>query len=278
MDIRDAIHPDHAGTLGTQGLRREFLISDLFAPDLLNMTYCHTDRVIVIGVSPVAAAVELSGDLSSVTGTDFFLERRELGVINIGAPGRIFVDGEAIDIDYQEGLYIGAGVRDVRFESVSPDNPAKFYGCSTPAHTPYPVKKVTLEDAAPKRLGDTAQSNKRTIYQYIHPDIMPSCQLLMGLTRLEPGSVWNTMPCHTHERRMEVYFYFDVADDAAVFHMMGRPDETRHLTMRNEQAAISPSWSIHTGVGTAAYGFIWAMAGENQAFDDMDFVETADLR
>lgn len=211
-------------------------------------------------------------------GVSYFLERRELGVINIGGPGVIEVDGKSWEIGQQEALYVGQGAQSVIFRSSDASRPAKFYYNSAPAHTHYPDKKITLDEAVKATLGDAATSNRRTINKFIVPDVLPTCQLTMGLTRLDDGNLWNTMPCHTHERRMEVYFYFDMADDSAVFHMMGQPQETRHLLVHNEQAVISPSWSIHAGVGTQRYTFIWGMVGENQVFDDMDHVNISALR
>ncbi|CBV42844.1 5-dehydro-4-deoxy-D-glucuronate isomerase [Halomonas elongata] len=278
MEIRQAIHSEHAKTLDTQGLRDQFLIEELFVDNQLKLVHSHIDRIIIGGAQPVEEPVTVPAALGKQTGTDFFLERRELGTINIGGPGSVVVDGTRHDIDTHEGLYIGKGSRDIQFESQNPDKPAAFYMACAPAHQAHPTRKVTLEDASPQTLGDTANSNRRTIYKYLVPDVLPTCQLLMGMTRLEEGSLWNTMPCHTHERRMEAYFYFDMADDSLVFHMMGEPQETRHLVVRNRQAVLSPSWSLHSGVGTGSYTFIWAMVGENQTFPDMDHVAMSDLR
>ena len=205
------------------------------------------------------------------------LERREVGVINIGGPGSISVDGESFTLDRKDGLYIGLGKRDVTFESEDTANPAHFYLFSAPSHAEYPTTTMKIADAEPVHLGDTTNSNVRTIYKYIHPDGVQSSQIMMGITTLEAG-MWNTMPAHLHARRMEVYLYFDLDADNVVFHLMGDPAETRHLVMRNEEAAISPSWSIHSGMGTSSYSFVWAMAGENQAFADMDGVAMDDLR
>lgn len=278
MNIRYAIHPDHAKTLDTEGLRREFLVDNIFVPGEITLTYSHVDRIIVGGIMPIAGGIGFSGDLGKLVGSDYFLARREIGLINIGGAGEVVVDGAIHPVATHEALYVGSGVKEIVFRSVDGNNPAKFYYNSAPAHTSYPVKKITLEQASPETLGDPRTSNRRTIYKYIVPDVVQSCQLLMGMTRLEPGSLWNTMPCHTHERRMEVYFYFDMAADANVFHLMGRPDETRHIVVRNEQAVISPSWSIHSGVGTQAYTFIWGMVGENQVFKDMDHIRMEALR
>ena len=278
MQIRQAIHSEHAKQLDTEELRNEFLVEDIFVADQLTMTYSHIDRIVFGGVKPVNTPVELDADLGKKIGVEYFLQRRELGVINVGGDGVITVDGETYTVNSQEALYIGMGAREVTFSSNNADAPAKFYYNCAPAHTNYPNKRITLEEASPVTLGDSETSNKRTIYKYIVPDVLPTCQLLMGLTKLEQGSLWNTMPCHTHDRRMEVYFYFGMQEDSAVFHFMGEPQQTRHLIVRNEQAVISPSWSIHSGVGTQAYTFIWGMVGENQVFTDMDHIAIQDLR
>jgi len=278
MQVRQSIHSDHARQLDTAGLRREFLIEKIFDADNYTMTYSHIDRIIVGGVMPVSNSVAIGSEVGKQLGVSYFLERRELGVINIGGPGLIEVDGKAWEIGNEQALYVGMGAQSVVFKSIDASCPAKFYYNSAPAHTRYPDKKITLEEASPTTLGDAATSNRRTINKFIVPDVLPTCQLTMGLTKLDEGSLWNTMPCHTHERRMEVYFYFDMDDETAVFHMMGQPQETRHLLVHNEQAVISPSWSIHAGVGTKRYTFIWGMVGENQVFDDMDHVKVSELR
>ncbi|MFH8134357.1 5-dehydro-4-deoxy-D-glucuronate isomerase [Pantoea osteomyelitidis] len=278
MDVRQSIHSEHARQLDTAALRREFLIEKIFEADSYTLTYSHIDRIIIGGVMPVQQSVSIGSEVGQQLGVSYFLERRELGVINIGGPGLIDVDGKIWEIGHEEALYVGKGAQTVLFRSANPEQPAKFYYNSAPAHTTYPDKKITLEEASPATLGDPATSNRRTINKFIVPDVLPTCQLTMGLTKLEPGSLWNTMPCHTHERRMEVYFYFDMDEETAVFHMMGEPQETRHLLVHNEQAVISPSWSIHAGVGTKRYTFIWGMAGENQVFDDMDHVKVSELR
>ena len=278
MQIRHSIHPNHAKTLHTDELRQEFLIERLFVADTMTLTYSHVDRVVVGGVMPLATEVGFPADVAKLIGSEFFLARRELGLINVGGAGTVSVDGTVHAIAPRDALYIGRGTREVTFKSVSADAPAKFYFNSAPAHASFPTRMVTCQAATKLTLGDNATSNRRTIYQYLIPGVLDTCQLVMGLTQLEPGNVWNTMPCHTHERRMEVYFYFDLTEDASVFHLMGHPGETRHLVVRNEQAVISPSWSIHSGVGTQAYAFIWGMAGENQVFSDMDHVPMADLK
>ncbi|PAS91372.1 MAG: 5-dehydro-4-deoxy-D-glucuronate isomerase [Candidatus Dactylopiibacterium carminicum] len=241
------------------------------------MTYSHVDRIVFGGIVPLGAPISLP-DLGKTFGTAYFLERREMGVINIGGDGSIVVDGVTYDVGHEEALYISKGAKELGFSSTDAGNPAKFYYNSTPAHASYPHKKVTREMASPQTMGDAKTSNRRTMNKYIVPGVVDSCQLIMGLTKLEEGSMWNTMPCHTHERRMEVYLYFNMSPDAVVFHMHGEPTETRHLVIRNEQAVISPSWSIHTGVGTQSYTFIWEMAGENQTFPDMDHVAMTTLK
>ncbi|NVI08544.1 5-dehydro-4-deoxy-D-glucuronate isomerase [Paraburkholderia youngii] len=278
MDVRQAINSEYAKTLDTTGLRREFLVEQIFERDALKLTYSHTDRIIVGGVWPVERAVEVPGSLGKAIGVNYLLERRELGAINIGGDGWVDVDGTRYPVRREEAIYIGKGAQAVAFGSADPSQPAKFYLNCAPAHTSYPTRTISLEQASPETLGDPATSNRRTIYKFIVPEVLPTCQLSMGMTKLEPGSLWNTMPCHTHERRMEVYFYFNVADAAAVFHLMGEPHETRHIVVRNEQAVISPNWSIHSGVGTRAYTFIWGMIGENQVFGDMDHLAVRELR
>lgn len=272
MEIRQPIHSEHARTLDTEGLRRQFLVEGLFKADEATLTYSQIDRIIVGGIMPVSRPVTFSPELGRYTGTDFFLQRRELGLINIGGAARVKVDEQTFELGSREALYVGQGARQLEFKSLDPAAPAKLYFNCAPAHTAYPHKKITLAEASPETLGSPETSNRRTIYKFLVPDVLPTCQLLMGMTQLEPGSLWNTMPCHTHDRRMEVYFYFDMNEQAAVFHMLGEPTQTRHLVVRNEQAVISPSWSIHTGVGTQAYTFIWGMVGENQVFKDMDHV------
>jgi len=276
MEIRYSNHPEDFKTYDTAALRKHFLIESLFVPGQIKLTYSHIDRIIVGGITPTTSALSL--EAGKDLGTEFFLERRELGVINIGGPGVVTLDGEKYEMNSRDGLYVGLGVKEVSFQSKDASNPAKFYMNSGPAHKAYPTVKIGLEDAAKVHLGTAEECNKRTINQYVHPAVCQSCQLVMGLTSFEPGSLWNTMPVHTHERRMEVYMYFDMDEDNVVFHMMGQGDETRHIVMANEQAVISPSWSIHSGVGTKSYTFIWGMVGENQTFTDMDTIPTKDLR
>jgi 4-deoxy-L-threo-5-hexosulose-uronate ketol-isomerase len=276
MEVREAVHPLQARGMDTEALRREFLVQDLFVPGRPQMVYSHVDRVIVGGLCP-AEPVDLKGSREMI-GSDALLERREMGVLNIGGPGRVLVDGKPFAMGRLDGLYIGMGASALRFESERRQEPARFYLNCVPAHHSWPTTLIPQSAVTPVRLGSAEQANQREILKYIHPDGARSCQLVMGMTRLATGSVWNTMPCHTHVRRMEVYLYFDVPQDALVFHMMGTPAETRHIIVRDQQAVICPSWSIHSGVGTRAYSFVWGMAGENQAFDDMDAVAMGDLR
>ncbi|MDR0455343.1 MAG: 5-dehydro-4-deoxy-D-glucuronate isomerase [Treponema sp.] len=275
LDIRHAEHPDDMKGYDTQTMRNHFLMETVFVEDEINLGYTHSDRVVFGGAFPKTKSLRLEGGKDF--GSDVFLDRRELGIICIAGTGAVSADGTEYKMKKGDGLYIGKGVKDVIF-SGDTNSPPKFYLASAPAHTAYPVVFIPIEKANPRKLGEAATVNVRTIYQYVHPAVCQSCQLVMGMTILEPGSVWNTMPCHTHERRMEVYFYFDIAPGGVVFHLHGKPEQTRHIVMGNEQAVISPSWSIHAGVGTAAYTFIWAMAGENQTFDDMDNIKTTDLR
>ncbi len=277
MDIRYASHPREVKQFDTDRLREEFLISTLFAADQVNMVYSHVDRFIVGGAVPVNGSLQLEANKKDMA-ADYFLERREIGIINIGARGTVTVDGTVYTMDNKDGLYIGLGAKEVVFASDNASEPALFYFNSTPAHATYPTVKIAISEASPNHLGSITNSNERTIYRYIHTGGVKSCQLVMGMTLLKPGNMWNTMPSHTHNRRSEVYLYFDMPQDGVVFHMMGEPQETRHIVMRNQQAVISPSWSIHSGVGTSNYTFIWGMAGENQIFEDMDAVAMQDLR
>ena len=280
MDIRYSAHPNDVKRYTTEELRREFLIENLYRPDQVVAVYSHVDRMVTLGCMPVKETVSIDKgiDVWANFGTRYFLERREVGMFNIGGDGSVTVDGTVYELGYKDCLYITMGAREVLFASRDSARPAKFYMVSAPAHCSYETRLLKLADAAKKPLGDAATSNKRVINQFIHPDVLKTCQLSMGMTVLESGSVWNTMPAHTHERRMEVYMYFEVPEDQVVFHMMGQGQETRHIVMRNEQAVISPSWSIHAGAGTASYTFIWAMGGENQAFDDMDVIPTTELK
>lgn len=276
IDVRYATHPVDSKGYDTTKLREKYLVESIFVKDEVQFTYSHNDRIMAGGIMPVDHTVKL--EAGQEMGVDYFLERRELGVINVGAPGRVIIDGKTYELGNRDGLYVGMGAKEVLFESVDGKTPAKFYLNSAPAHQTYPTVQISIKDASPLHLGDQANLNKRTIYQFVHPNVCKSCQLLMGMTILEPNNVWNTMPCHTHDRRMEVYFYFDMEADTRVFHFMGEPSETRHLVVANEQAVISPSWSIHSGVGTSNYTFIWGMVGENQTFADMDQVAMSELK
>ncbi|MBD3306030.1 5-dehydro-4-deoxy-D-glucuronate isomerase [candidate division KSB3 bacterium] len=276
METRYPAHPEEFKIASPERLRNEYLIEDLFTKGKLKLVYSHVDRIIIGGACPTAMKLPL--EAGKELGVAFFLERRELGIINMGANGIVTLDGEDMELDSREGVYVGMGTQEVVFASTDEQAPAKFYFLSAPAHAAYPTTKVTTANAQQRHLGSQQASNTRTIYQMIHPDVLQSCQLVMGMTVLEPGNVWNTMPCHTHERRMEVYAYFDLPEDGAVFHFTGEPTATRHIVMRNEQAVISPSYSIHAGVGTTNYTFIWGMVGENQTFDDMDHIPMSELR
>ena len=260
----------------TAELREHFLIEEMMKPGKMCFTYSHYDRVIIGGAVPEAEALPLKN--VAMLKADYFLERREMGIINVGAAGTVTVDGAKYDLGKKDCLYIGKGNKDVSFTSVNADAPAIFYILSTTAHSVYPTVLMKAIDASPMTVGSTETANHRTVYKYIFADGIKSCQLVMGLTVLNTGSVWNTMPAHTHDRRMEAYFYFDVANGQTVFHFMGQPQETRHITVHNHQAVISPPWSIHSGCGTGNYSFIWGMAGENQDYSDMDIVNIAELK
>ncbi len=276
MQVRTASSPQDMKTYDTARLRKEFLIDDLFAYDAVPMVYSHIDRIIVGSAVPASKALSIAPGAELHTAN--FLDRREMGIINIGGEGTVTVDGDPYTLRNRDGLYIGMGVKEIRFTSQYPVDPAMFYFTSAPAHRVCPTTLIKPETCARVELGTMEESNHRTICKYILPGQVESCQLVMGMTTLLPGSVWNTMPCHTHDRRMEVYLYFDLPENAAVFHYMGEPSETRHIVLCNRQAVISPSWSIHSASGTQAYTFIWSMVGENQAFDDMDAVAMKDLR
>lgn len=277
MERRYASHPNEVKQFDTDRLRKEFHIPTLFTPDRLELVLTHEDRLIIGGAAPVKQEVKLETDLKEL-GVAYFLERRELGAINVGGPGSILVDGTEYELNNKDCLYVGKGSREVIFRSKDATKPAKFYLNSAPAHLEFPTAKTTLAEAESGALGSIENSNDRTIHRFIHENGLQSSQLVMGMTQLKTGNMWNTMPAHVHPRRMEAYMYFDLADDAVVFHLMGEPSETRHIVMRNEQAVISPSWSIHSGVGTSNYTFIWGMAGDNKAYADMDAVPMKDLK
>lgn len=286
MEVRTASSPRDVKNYDTKRLREEFLIQNVFIPDEIKLVYSHIDRIITGSATPVEEELELVA--GEELRAEYFLERREMGVINIGGCGYITVDGIRYEIKHKEGMYIGMGKKNITFGSEKKETPAKFYINSAPAHTTYPTVVIRPEGEAEEgvvivkdtnkvELGNLEDSNHRTICKYILPGQVESCQLEMGMTSLQPGSVWNTMPCHTHDRRMEVYLYFELPEDAFVMHYMGEPQETRHLVVRNEEAVISPSWSIHSGAGSRNYTFIWGMVGENQDFDDMDGIRNQDL-
>ena len=286
MEIRTATSPRDVKNYDSRRLREEFLIQDVFIKDEIKLVYSHIDRIITGSATPVEKELVLTA--GEELRADYFLQRREMGVINIGGKGIVTVDGKKYEVESRDGMYIGMGKKDISFASADAENPAKFYLNSAPAHTSYPtilIKRegeaeegvVIIKDTNKVELGTLEESNHRTICKYILPGQVESCQLVMGMTSLQPGSVWNTMPCHTHDRRMEVYLYFDLPQDAFVMHYMGEPQETRHLVVRNEEAVISPSWSIHAGSGSRNYTFIWGMVGENQDFGDMDHVKNEEL-
>ena len=280
MDIRYSTGPNDVKRYTTEELRKEFLIQNLYQPDSVQAVYSHVDRMVVLGIMPVKETVPIDKgiDVWGNFGTNYFLERREAGVFNLGGPGVITADEESFELGFEDCLYITKGTKSVSFASKDAANPARFYLVSAPAHKACKTTFLSFADANKRPCGAEETANKRIINQFIHPDVLETCQLSMGLTQLAPGSVWNTMPAHTHERRMEVYTYFNIPEGNVVFHMMGQGQETRHIVMQNYDAVISPSWSIHAGCGTAAYTFIWAMGGENQAFDDMDNIAITDMR
>ena len=287
MEVRTAASPKDVKHYTTDRLREEFLIQDLFQADKINLVYSHIDRIITGAAVPVNEKLVLTA--GDELRAEYFLQRRELGIINIGGDGIITIDGRVYEVNARDGMYVGRGSKDISFESKDASNPAKFYMNSAPAHVSYPTVHIKLEGEAEEgvvivkdenkvELGTLEDSNHRIINKYIVTGQVESCQLAMGLTKLLPGSVWNTMPSHTHDRRMEVYLYFDMDDDSFVMHYMGEPQETRHIIMHNEEAVISPSWSIHSGCGSKAYTFFWGMCGENQDYGDMDTIANKDLR
>ena len=281
MDIRYSCNQRDVMRYTTDELRREFLITGLYKADEVVSVYSHVDRMVTLGCMPVRETVSIDKgmDVWANFGTKYFLERREIGIFNIGdGAGIVVTDGESYRLGEKDCLYITQGTKEVAFASEDSEHPAKFYMVSAPAHCRYETKLITIADASKRALGTLESCNKRVINQFIHPSVLKTCQLSMGMTCLDPGSNWNTMPSHTHERRMEIYTYFDIPEKQVVFHMMGQPQETRHIIMQNYDAVISPSWSIHSGVGTSNYTFIWDMGGENQEFDDMDVIATPELR
>jgi 4-deoxy-L-threo-5-hexosulose-uronate ketol-isomerase len=275
-DSRWAVSPNEVKGMDTTQLRKNFLINNIFEADVINLTLSHFDRYIAGGVMPVTGIVQLS--TPDYLKANYFLERREMGIINVGGPGRVLVDGVAFDLAFKEALYIGKGVKEVAFSSEDSGSPAKFYINSAPAHHAYPSKKVTKNEAEVVVLGAVETANHRVINKLLVNSVVQTCQLQMGMTELKTGSVWNTMPAHTHDRRMEVYLYFEIPEGQSVCHFMGEPQESRHIWVQNEQAVISPNWSIHSGAGTSNYTFIWGMAGENLDYGDMDHCAITDLR
>ena len=274
--IRFAVDPVSAAAMGTDELRHNFQVEDLFSAGRISLTYTHYDRMILGGAVPSGEQLKL--EEIRPTGTKSFLERRELIAFNIGGEGTVDVDGQTFALATRDMIYVGMGAADVSFGSADPSTPAKFYLLSAPAHQKHPTTLISIGDARRIDLGSQATSNERSIFQFVHPDGVKTCQLVAGLTQLAPGSVWNTMPCHIHDRRMEAYLYFDLPEAARVFHFMGEPDETRHLVVANEEAILSPGWSIHSGAGTSNYAFIWAMAGDNVDYTDVDAVSIEELR
>ncbi len=275
-EVRYAAHPEDAKSYDTARLRRDFLIERVFAADEVNMVYSMYDRMIVGGAMPVSESLKL--EAIDPVKAPYFLTRRELGIFNVGGAGVVKVGDKCFDLDYKEALYVGSGERDVVFESKDAANPAKFYFNSTTAHRNYPDKKVTKADAIVAQMGSLEGSNDRNINKMLVSQVLPTCQLQMGMTELQTGSVWNTMPAHVHSRRMEAYFYFEVPEGDAVCHFMGQPDETRHIWMRGDEAVLSPEWSIHSAAATHNYTFIWGMGGENLDYGDQDFSAITELK
>lgn len=275
MDQRYATHPDQIPAMTTAELRERYLVENLFVPGEITLTYTHHDRIVLGGATPDGAALRL--DAPDELRAEFFCANRELGIVSVGAAATVTVDGEAYELPFGAFLYVGRGARDITLAD-GPDGGAQLYLFSAPAHTTYPTVRVLPGEGTVRELGDQLTSNRRSLRQVIHENGVRSCQIVMGMTTLHPGSMWNTMPAHTHDRRTECYLYVDVPDDARVIHLMGAPAESRHLLVADRQAVISPSWSLHSGVGTSAYSFVWAMAGENQSFDDMDAVPVTEIR
>ena len=276
MQVRFQNSPLETSRMETKELRDNFLVQNLMVPGEVNLVYSHYDRMIIGGIVPLADAIALPNE--SELKANYFLERRELGIINLGGNGTVSADGEQFDLAKLDCLYLGKGAQEVSFTSADQQSPALFYLLSTPAHQTYPNKRTTKDETVPLNLGEVATSNERMLYKYIHNDGIASCQLVMGITILKTGSVWNSVPPHTHTRRMEVYLYFDVDSNHRVMHFMGEPQETRHVVVGNYEAAISPPWSMHFGCGTSNYGFIWGMAGENKEFTDMDAVAINEIK
>lgn len=276
MEQRYATDPTQLPQFGTEELRDRYLIEQVFVPGEVRVVYTHHDRIVLGGAVP--AGRQLALPTFDELRSEYFLANRELGIVNVGGPGTVAADGDTFTMPTRSCLYLGRGTHDVVFADDSDSDGAQFYLFSAPAHTTYPAHLAIPGEGTVRELGDPLTSNRRTLTQIIHPGGIRSCQLMLGITQLHPGSMWNTMPAHTHDRRTECYLYFDLPEDARIIHLMGEPTRTRHLVVADRQAVISPSWSLHSGVGTAAYSFVWAMAGENQSFDDMDLAPATDLR
>jgi 4-deoxy-L-threo-5-hexosulose-uronate ketol-isomerase len=278
MLIHHNSDPRDAKLYDTERLRESFLTETLFVPEQITMVYSHIDRVVALGINPVVEPLSLEQFVDNKAfGTSYFLERRELGIVNLGGVAEIRCQDQTYRLEYLDALYLGKGEQQIEFISVEATQPSMLYCLSAPAHHCYPSRIICRNEAIQRKLGAVEHANERLLTQYLHPDVLPTCQLCMGVTHLKQGSVWNTMPAHTHERRMEAYLYFNIAPSQIVFHFMGEPGETRHIVVRDKQLVLSPSWSIHSGCGTQNYSFVWGMAGENQTFDDMDFVEMDQL-
>ena len=272
IEIRHAIHPEHAESMGTDELREHFLVTDLFRPSHIKAVYTHYDRMVLLGIQPDKNPMGFGPELSDLVKADDFLARREIGIFNIGGRGHVMAGGKSYEMQPYDALYLPMGTRNVLFESADPAHPALFYANSAPAHAAHPAHHVKAAAIKGDLLGAQESANHRVLTKYMHPAAFPTCQLVMGRTELQTGNVWNTLPPHTHDRRMEAYLYHNLPEGQAVFHFMGRPEATRHLVVRNNEAILSPPWSIHCGCGTSAYAFIWSMAGDNQTFTDMDAV------
>lgn len=279
MFINYNSNPQDAKLYDTQRLRDEFLTEELFVSGSVKMVYSHIDRIVAIGICPTKTPLKLNEFVDKKAfGTDYFLQRRELGIVNLGGKVKVCSQKNSYTLDHLDALYLGKGEKDIEFTSLEEDKESVLYCLSAPAHQTLSSLLITQQDARKVELGSSDNANARVINQYLHPDVLQTCQLCMGITHLQPGSVWNTMPAHTHERRMEAYLYFNIKPSQVVFHYMGEPTETRHIVVRDKQMVLSPSWSIHSGCGTQNYSFIWGMLGENQTFDDMDFIDMNSLR
>ena len=277
IEIRHAIHPTHAESMDTAALRAHFLVTDLFRPGRIKAVYTHYDRMVLLGIMPDKNPLALGSELSELVKASDFLSRREIGIFNLGGPGHIKAGGKSYELGRLDALYLPMGTQNVVFESTHADQPAMFYANSAPAHAAHPVQLMKAGALHGDTLGAQETANRRVLTKYMHPAAFPTCQIVMGRTEMQVGNVWNTMPPHTHDRRMEAYLYHDLAEGQAIFHVMGRPEATRHLVVRNFEAILSPPWSIHCGVGTSKYAFVWSMAGDNQTFTDMDAVSISAL-